>query len=271
MAFKVNKEEQTNFFDEGQFLSDREKSFMKNSWFQIFADNIFPHINEQPYEVIYSKTGRPNTPVNVLIGASILKELFQLSDDDIVETLIFDRRYQHALHTASYNQQPLSDKSLSRFRKRCMRHYLETEVDLIQNTMEELAQDMKKLMNINSNITRMDSMMIAANIRNLSRMELIYTVILNVCKELIKDEVELPEELKHYADKYDFNKVMYHDKETTKEDKLQILLKEVEALIKLCTGKYDKSERYKQFSRCIEEQTIVENGVRRLKKKKIKQ
>lgn len=59
-----------------------------------------------------------NTPVNVLSGALILKEIFWLMDKEIVETLSFDIRYQYALHATSFEEQPLNDRSLGRFRAR---------------------------------------------------------------------------------------------------------------------------------------------------------
>ena len=45
------------------------------------------------------------------MGALIIKELFNMSDDEIVETLMFDIRFQYALHTTSFDEQPLSDPS----------------------------------------------------------------------------------------------------------------------------------------------------------------
>ena len=111
----------------------------------------------------------------------------------------------------------------------------------------------------------MDSMMISANIKNLTRSELLYTVIANVCKEIANNKPEeLPEELKHYTEKFDINKVMYHDKEPSKEDKINTVLTDIDTLIQICKGKYDQTEKYRQFQRCIEEQTVVEKGVRRL-------
>ena len=86
----------------------------------MFSDEIFPAIDEERFRVLYSQNAsRPNTPVNIIVGALIIKELFALSDDEIVENLMLDIHYQYALHTTSYEEQPLSDKSLSRFRKRC--------------------------------------------------------------------------------------------------------------------------------------------------------
>lgn len=79
-----------------------------------FREN-FPRIDEAPYAVLYSDTAsRPNTPVNVIVGALILKEYTGMSDDDIMNALMFDIRYQYALHTTSFMEQPLSDRTLSR-------------------------------------------------------------------------------------------------------------------------------------------------------------
>lgn len=40
----------------------------------------FPAIDEERFSVLYSdKASRPNTPVNVIVGASIIKELFDYS------------------------------------------------------------------------------------------------------------------------------------------------------------------------------------------------
>lgn len=70
--------------------------------------------------MLYSnKASRPNTPVNVIIGALILKETLGDSDDELVQALMFDIRYQYALHTTSFEEQPLSNRTLSRFRIRC--------------------------------------------------------------------------------------------------------------------------------------------------------
>lgn len=53
--------------------------------------------------------------VNIIVGALIIKELFDLSDDEVVENLMLDIHDQYALRTTSFEEQPLSDKTLSRF------------------------------------------------------------------------------------------------------------------------------------------------------------
>lgn len=94
-----------------------------------------------------------------------------MSDDEIVEGLMLDVRLQYALHTTSFGEQPLSDKSLTRFRKRCYDYYNKTGTDLIHSCMVSLAREIAKVMKITGRTRRMDSMMIDANIKKLSRLE----------------------------------------------------------------------------------------------------
>ena len=89
-------EQQLSMFDSERYLSDREKRYLDRSWAKFFAEYIFPKIDETPYAVLYSdKDSRPNTPVNVMIGALLLKELTGLSDNDIMMAMMFDVRYQY--------------------------------------------------------------------------------------------------------------------------------------------------------------------------------
>lgn len=138
----------------------------------LFADEIFPAIDEERFSILYSdKASRPNTPVNVIIGALIIKELFDYSDDEIVENLMLDLHLQCALHTTSFAEQPLSDKTLRRFRKRCYDYETPHGVDLYHDCVKDLSSKISKIMKLNGRIRRMDSIMIESNIRFLSRME----------------------------------------------------------------------------------------------------
>ena len=110
-----------SIFDSTYGLTEREQKALDRSWAKIFAEDVFPYIDEARFSVLYSeKASRPNTPVNIIVGALIIKELFAISDDEIIDNLMLDLRYQMALHTTSYEEQPFCDKSLSRFR---MRYY----------------------------------------------------------------------------------------------------------------------------------------------------
>lgn len=84
------------------------------------------------------RNSRPNAPVNVIVGALILKEFNGLTDDEILEECEFDFRYQYALHTTGYENQPLSDRTFSRFRERVTAYELVTGKNLIHDCMVPL-------------------------------------------------------------------------------------------------------------------------------------
>lgn len=153
------------------------------------------------FSVLYSdKASKPNTPVNVTVGALIIKEFFVYSNDEMVDNLMLDFRIQYALHTTSFEEQPLSDKTLSRFRKRCYDYETLHNKDLYHDCEKDLSASIAKLMGINGKIRRMDSMMIESNIRKLSRMELIYTCMAKLAVSIDKaDNSLLPDELEHYV------------------------------------------------------------------------
>ena len=78
MSFVLNDAsmQQMSFLDSYNTLTEREKKFLEKSWAKYFAEHIFPKIDERPYAVLYSgKDSRPNTPVNIQIGALIIKEI----------------------------------------------------------------------------------------------------------------------------------------------------------------------------------------------------
>ena len=141
MSFRKNSSQQMSIFESSYGLTEREQKALDRSWAKIFAEDVFPHIDEERFSVLYSeKASRPNTPVNVIVGALIIKELFGISDDEIVDNLMLDPRYQLALHTSSYQEQPLSDKSLSRFRMRCYNYEQTHGIDLYHDCVIGLAE-----------------------------------------------------------------------------------------------------------------------------------
>ncbi len=269
MSYKKNDCQQISFNDSFSGLTTREQKALENSWAEVFSNELFPNINEDIFSVLYSdKASRPNTPVNVIVGALIIKELFDYSDDEMVEGLMLDIRLQYALHTTSCAEQPLSDKTLSRFRKRCYDYETLTGIDLYHECVGNLGGAMAKIMDISGRSRRMDSMMIESNIRRLSRMELLYQCVSRMAVAVNKKDKDLlPDDLKHYTDPDDFNKVVYHQHSTDSEERIAQIIKDGETLLDLCKDTFSDTAEYELLVRCFSEQTIVDDGKRRLRTK----
>ena len=269
MSFKTNDCQQLSLDDSFMTLTERERKALEKSWAKIFADEIFPAIDEERFSVLYSdKASRPNAPVNVIIGALIIKELFDYSDDEIVENLMLDLHLQYALHTTSFAEQPISDKTLSRFRKRCYDYERLHGVDLYHDCVKDLSGKIAKIMKLNRRIRRMDSIMIESNIRFLSRMELIYTCISKLIVYLTKNAPDkVSEQMKHYADPNDCNRIFYHQRNDDMDAIIQTLLTDSEFLLEVCKTDFEEVTEYQLFVRCLSDQTVVENEKRRLRTK----
>lgn len=54
MSFKTNDCQQLSFDDSFMNLTERERKALENSWAKIFADEIFPAIDEERLSVSYS-------------------------------------------------------------------------------------------------------------------------------------------------------------------------------------------------------------------------
>lgn len=262
MSFVKNDNQQISLIDSTFNLTEREKRMLEKSWAKTFADKVFPAIDENIFSVLYSKkASRPNTPVNVIVGALILKEALNATDDEIVEAMAFDIRYQYALHTTSFEEQPISDRTLSRFRARVLSYETEHDVDLIHECVVKTAKEISDFMNMTPDKQRMDSLMVAANIRNLSLLELFYTCVSNLCKIMNERGTKIPDEQHHYIEKDDYNKCIYHKRNMDATERTIVVMKDADILIKICdsTGDFDDTSEYQLLIRLLKERTIIDD------------
>ena len=271
MSFRANdaSASQISMLDVTALMSDREKRFLEKSWAKVFAEDIFPAIDEAPFAPMYSSVdSRPNTPVNVTVGALLLKELNGMSDDDILTAMMFDIRFKVALHTNNMLEQPMSDRTLGRFRERCRTYYEETGKDPLHDCIKGMSEKLTKMMKIDRSLRRMDSMMIDSNIKRMTRLELLYHCTARMVRVLNKRNVELPEQLQHYLNKDDENLVIYYNKSEDTSSKIEKILSDARVLMMLCAGgSYDDVSEYQLLLRVLNEQTDrQDDGSYRLKR-----
>lgn len=237
------------------------RELLKKGWVQDFHTKIFPYINEERFAVLYSKNqaSRPNSPVNVIIGLLILKEVMQLTDEELIGSLHFDTRFQYALNTMSYAVQPVSINTLTNFRARLAKYLAETGIDLVQQEVENLGQRIAKELKIDQQLLRIDSLMVSSSCKKLSRIELIYSVNQLMVKTLNKLQPEtIPENCKGYLEKGHKNETIYRTSDKDADSKLATLFQQTEALYTAAAavgGQVTASKAFQLLSRFINEQT----------------
>ena len=172
---------------------------------------------------------------------------------------MFDIRFQYALHTTSFDEQPMSDRSLGRFRERCRIYEEETGIDLLHPVIVSLSEEMAEMMKLDFSLERMDSLMVASNIKKMSRLELLYTCVANLAKEVEKNDLKLPEQLRHYTQADDRNRVIYHNRSEETSEKIAAVLQDATELKELCGTDYDESSNYCLLIRVLKEQAIPDS------------
>jgi hypothetical protein len=263
MSFKRNENQQLSFSDRYMSQSDRTKRYLEKSWALRFAEEIFPRINEERFRVLYSEHqfSRPNTPINVIISALILKEMNQLTDDELLESILFDVRYQYALHTTSFEEQPFSDRTVSRFRARLLKYEQETGIDLLKEEMLALADAFVEHLGMDTRKKRMDSLMVATNCRRMGTLDLLYSCVAQVVKQSTKQGLELGGGFEKYLDENNRKNMLYRVKSDEVPGLLAALLEDGYRLLQEFPPEAQREvEAYKNLKRCLEEQTREAEG-----------
>lgn len=258
MAFVLNESQQLNIFDSLGFMNDRRLRMLERSWAKPFSDHIFTNIDEMIFAPLYSEkaNSRPNAPINVIVGALILKELTGMSDDEMVDACEFDLRFQYALHTTSFETQPISDRTFSRFRARCAAYELTSGKDLIHECIIKLSDNIRRYMEIDGTVKRMDSLMVESNIRKMGRLDLLHTCTSNLVKQISRDgNKRMLKGLEHYSDPNDRNRVTYHQSGVPYAERLQHVIDDAVKLLLISKEEYGDTSDYLLLARAIDEQT----------------
>ena len=168
---------------------------------------------------------------------------------------MFDIRYQYALHTTSFQEQPVSKNSLTNFRAAVYSYNQEHGVDLIQEEIESHAQQFSKLLKIEGKTIRMDSLMVSSSCRKLSRLEIIYSTVARLIKVIDKNAT-LAENFKPYLEEGHYNDTIYRSRDKDLNSKIKRVLKDGLKLYSLYKNKeISKTEEFKLLSRMLKEQT----------------
>jgi len=169
---------------------------------------------------------------------------------------MFDLRYQHALHTTSFKEQPVSKNSLTNFRAAVYKYIQEYGIDLIQEEIEAQAKSFSKLLKIEGKTIRMDSLMVSSSCRKLSRLEIIYSTVLRLIK-VIDQNTTLPERFKLYLEEDHYNDTIYRARDKDLNSKIKKVLKDGLKLYFLYRKdkEISKTEEFKLLNQMLKEQT----------------
>lgn len=256
--FKKNPaEKQFNLIEPYYHFPKYVRDALHNSWAEYFFHSIFTKIGESRFAVLYSENySRPNAPVNVIVGLLMLKEINGWTDEDTIAALYFDYRVQYALGIGDFDKERICINTLGNFRGRLYQYSEEHGRDLLEEEVSGLTDVLIELSGMDTKFARQDSMLISANCKRMGRLELIYTVNVNMMC-VLKDEAPdvIPESCMHYLQDKDKADQIYRLKKEDVPEKTAQLLKESVELYKQVPDALKDNQAFKNLARLIEEQT----------------
>jgi len=151
-----------------------------------FYNEVFCRIPEAHFAELYADApaSRPNTPVNVLVGAMILQHLYDWTFEELLDRVSFDLKVRAALGLWSLDQESFCRATLFNFQNRLRDDMVATGRDKFQVVFDGLTEDQLKRFGVNSTIQRCDSTQIGSNIRAYTRIELLVEVALRMWRVL---------------------------------------------------------------------------------------
>lgn len=235
------------------------QNYILNSFEYQFRKDILPKIDESRFDVLYSqKDSRPNYPINTLLSAYWFCSFYGISEESFCDRVVTDIKLRYALGLEdAVGGSPLCERTMQRFRARCISYEEETGIDLLHEAVVQISKTMKENMGIDGRNQRQDSMMIEAHIKKLSRLGLLYTCNQNMVKELSKKGETVDGTLRHYLKAGDRNEVSYHS-DLSNGEKIAVVLKESRHILDVVGEKYAASQNYKNLVRVLREQCNVD-------------
>ena len=200
--FRKNEDHlQKSLWDGLNELPVRLRERLVGSWAGTFYELVFVKIDESICEVLYSDKGsRPNTPVNILVGLSYLKNGYGWSDEEMYDHYCYDIQVRYALGLRNLGEGQFDLRTMYEFRSRLSRHMQETGEDLMGQVFAQITDEQVQKLGVKSSQLRTDSTQIGSNIREMSRLHLLVEVIQRVYRDLSKtDQTEWAEAFAPYV------------------------------------------------------------------------
>jgi len=250
-------------------LPKKQQARLEASWAGTFYHQLFCRIDEGPFADVYSdEDSRPNIPVNVLVGFETLKAGYGWSDEEAYDHFCFDVQVRYALGYRDLSEGHFELRTVYNFRHRVAQHMQETGENLIERAFEQVADKQITAFGLKTNKLRMDSTLIASNIRQTTRLQLLVEVLQRVHRMLDEsDQQRYTDDFAVYL-KGSSGQYIYSIKREEYAEHLQRVGELMHKLVAELQAKYADEPAYQVLDRVFKEHFVSDENTLRAKKGK---
>jgi len=270
--FHIKDHHTIRLFDPWSYLGPKRRNLLEKSWSGLFRKYLLKEIPVNKIAQHFDEgMGRPTKEIFTVIGALILQQMHDYSDQDITSSIAFNEEWHYALDITEESD---DDKYIC---ERTLRHYRKILIEegLDSVLFEKLTDTLIKKFNVDTSKQRIDSTHIRSNMRNLGRISLFAVTIKKFLNTLKRKYSDLFESLidSEFASRYlekesggCFSKVKPSDAAKS----LQQLAEDLLYLVELFSSneKIKNLSSYRLLKRLLKEQCNVVDKKVEIKKPK---
>ncbi|HUU29202.1 MAG TPA: transposase [archaeon] len=195
------RDRQTGYlFDPWDHFGPKRRRLLEESWAGLFKKEILCELPVEEMAPFYTADfGRPTKELYTMMGAIIIQQMKDLSDEETVYQLAFNQQWHYALDIPGESDQAkyICPKTLWNMRK------ILTDNDLDKVVFNKIIDKLAQVFSVDTTKQRIDSVHIKSNMRHLGRIGIFVQGIHKFLVNLKRQQPELFETLeKDIVDKY---------------------------------------------------------------------
>jgi hypothetical protein len=142
-VFRTNEtHRQHSIFGSYRLLPAKYRDRLRGFWGHVFRHEVFTRIDETIFAVLYSEdASRPNTPINVIVGADVLKAGFGWTDLELADQMAFNLQVRHALSLDDLTMEVPELRTSYNWRRRVHEHAEATGTNLYQEAYAQVTDE----------------------------------------------------------------------------------------------------------------------------------
>ena len=179
-------------------LSPRKVKLLEKTWAETFQKHILPKLPIEKLSQQYSTSlGRPSKELYTVMGAVILQQFFDLTDQRTLEELAFNQQWHYALDNYDVDDQVISERTLWNVRK------LLTVSEAGHQIFNTIVDHLIEHFAVDTSHQRLDSVHVHSNMARLGRVRLLSKVITKFLRNLKRHQLPLYTDLdERYRERY---------------------------------------------------------------------
>lgn len=154
-----------DLFDPWEHLGPQRRRLLDRSWAGVFREHLLLHLPVRDLARHFADHfGRPSKDLHVALGALILQQLHDLTDEQTVEAVALNIAWHYALDIRCEEDAYLCERTLRNYRQRILR------LKLDQLLFRALTDRLIEVVGVDTGKQRLDSTAVRSAIRSLTRL-----------------------------------------------------------------------------------------------------